>query len=70
MDMSFGNLFSQLIIGLLGMSFFMYGKKAQRLWPLLAGAAMCIYPFFVTNLWALWAVSLAVIVAVFLLRDR
>ena len=70
MDLSFNNLFSQLVIGLAGMSFFMYGKKAQRFWPLMAGVAMSVYPFFVANVMALWVITLGVLVALFCLRDR
>ena len=70
MDFSFSNIFAQLVIGLAGMSFFMYGKKAQRFWPLVAGGAMCVYPFFVTNVWALWGISVGIVVAVYMLREK
>jgi hypothetical protein len=69
-DFGFNNIFSQLIIGLLAMSLFMYGKKAQRLFPLLGGVAMGIYPFFIVNLWVLWGMTIGVMGLLFWLRNR
>ena len=70
MDFSSGYIFAQLMIGLGGASLFMYGKKAQRLWPLLGGIAMSIYPWFVTDVWLLWAIAIGICVVLYLLREK
>jgi len=70
MDFSLGYLLSSLMIGMAGMAFFLYGKKAQRFWPLLAGLAMSIYPFFVASVWALWGITAAVVAGVWFMRER
>jgi hypothetical protein len=69
-DFTFNNLFSSLVISLAGASFFMYGKKAQRPFPLMAGIAMSVYPFFVVNVLALWIITAGVLAALFCLRQR
>ncbi len=70
MDLNFDNIYSQLLISCLGMAFFMFGKKTQSLKPMLAGVAMSIYPFFVNNVWLLWAVTIAVMAGCFVLREQ
>lgn len=62
--MDFGNpiaLFSGLVIGMVGFVLFMYGKKQQEPRPLVAGAVLCVYPYFVASalvMWLLFAVVL------------
>ena len=70
MDFNFDNILSQLLISCAGMGFFMYGKKSQRLFPLLAGILMCAYPYFINNVWILWGVTVALIVALYILREH
>ena len=42
-------MLSQILVGLLtgsvGVGYFMYGKKRSRFVPMLAGAALCLYPY-------------------------
>ncbi len=71
--MNFGSassLFSSMLISCVGMGYFLYGKKAAKLWPLLAGIALCIYPFFVSSVWLMWVIAAGIIVAVYLLREK
>lgn len=58
--MDFGNpasLISGLVIGLIGMGLFMYGKKAQRLPHALAGLALCVFPYFVESIALSWLIT-------------
>ncbi len=48
------SLISGLIIGLLGMGIFIYGKKQSNLRCIGVGLAMCIFPYFITGLVAMW----------------
>ncbi len=65
-----GYLMSSLLISCAGMGFFMYGRRASRLWPLSAGLVLCIYPYFVSSLWLMWGIAAAIVVAVYLLREQ
>ena len=47
-------LLSGLLTGLLGMSILIYGKKQTNLAAIGIGLAMCIFPYFITNLIAMW----------------
>ncbi|MCG6938742.1 MAG: hypothetical protein LJE83_11320 [Gammaproteobacteria bacterium] len=58
---------SQLIWGMLfgsiGLGYFIYGKKQRAAVPLVTGITLFIFPYFITNVYALVIVG-AVIVAV------
>ena len=41
-----------LVAGALGTAYFVYGKRRAHLSAMLAGAALCIYPYFVDG--AVW----------------
>jgi hypothetical protein len=68
MDMSFGALFSSLIISGLGAGLLMFGKKSSR--PIFAGVGllMCIYPYFITNPLILWPLTAALMIPLYTLR--
>jgi hypothetical protein len=60
-------LFVSLAIGAVGAGLFLYGKKQAR-WPILAcGLILCIYPYFVSNVWVMLGIALALIAALWLL---
>jgi hypothetical protein len=62
-------LFVSLAIGAVGTGLFLYGKKQAR-WPqLVCGVILCIYPYFVSNIWVMLGIALALIAALwFLIR--
>ena len=62
-------LFMGILTGGIGMAYFMYGKKKQSLAPMLAGAALCIYPYFVTDIWAICGIGLFLIAFPFIFRN-
>lgn len=57
---------STLIIGLfasaLGAGYFVYGKRQAKITPMVAGALLCVYPYFVDGV--LWLVLIGVALAV------
>jgi hypothetical protein len=69
MDLSFGSLFSNIIISCLGMALLMYGKKAQRPVPLFCGLAMCIYPYFIPSVLVMWIITLALLYPIWHFRN-
>jgi hypothetical protein len=42
-----------LIFGSIGFAFFIYGKKQRAIVPLVAGIALCVFPYFVSNVYML-----------------
>ena len=39
-----------MLFGIIGLAFFVYGKKQAAVMPLVCGLALMIYPYFVSNL--------------------
>ena len=48
-----------LLTGAIGVGYFMYGKRQTKFVPLLAGMALCVYPYFVDS--ALWLVVIGAV---------
>jgi hypothetical protein len=55
-------LLLSLAIGCVGVACFVYGKRQGRFPQMLAGAALSIYPYFVSNLVVMAAIAVAVMV--------
>jgi hypothetical protein len=55
------SLLSGLFIGLVGMGFFMYGKKAGSFRGIIAGIVLSVIPMVVSVVWAEWAAAAACI---------
>lgn len=50
-------LISSILIGVIGMGLFVYGKKQQSLPPLLAGVMLCVFPYFVASVMLMWLIT-------------
>jgi multisubunit Na+/H+ antiporter MnhC subunit len=57
-----------LVTGTVGIAYFVYGKRQQRFVPLLAGIALCAYPYFVDNLIAALVIGAVLLVLPWVLR--
>jgi len=55
------------IIGVIGMGYFIYGKKVSNFYILISGIVMMIYPYFVGNIFVSIAVGIALIILPFYL---
>jgi hypothetical protein len=64
-----GSIFVSVLAGSVGMGYFLYGKRQGRAWPMISGAALCIYPWFVDRIWLLVVVGIGLAALPFLL-DR
>jgi hypothetical protein len=56
--MSFAYLFGAFVFGSIGMAGFIYGKKSGLINPMLFGAGLMAYPYFVTSPWLLYGIGL------------
>jgi hypothetical protein len=66
MEFATGALLLSLLIGAFGTGLFIYGKKQQR-WPqLVGGIALSLYPYFISNLWLMGGIAVAIVVGVWI----
>lgn len=56
-----GTLVAGIFFGIIGSGYFMYGRKAQNPVALLAGVALCVFPYFVDGLW--WTLLIGTMLA-------
>ena len=49
------------LFSLIGMAAFMYGRRQRRMTPTLAGAALALYPYFVSNTVALVGIGVLLV---------
>ncbi|MGC3989170.1 MAG: hypothetical protein QM796_05710 [Chthoniobacteraceae bacterium] len=58
-----------MVVGCIGMGYFIYGKKQHRYVPLFAGIGLSFYPLFVSNFLAQVVIGVALIAAPFIIRE-
>ena len=54
------------IAGVFGAAYFVYGKKQAKMSAMLAGVALCVYPYFIENVWLDILVGAALLAVPFL----
>ena len=64
MDLSSGGLFLSLAIGTVGAGLFIYGKKQHRLPQMIGGLLLSFYPYFISNLWLMAGIAIAIVAGV------
>ncbi len=69
MNISFGQLMLGMVFGTIGMGLFMFGKRAERLPHLAAGLVLMVFPYFVSNMWALALIGATVTAAPFVMGE-
>lgn len=60
------NLFLGIVAGIVGVAYFVYGKRQQRIGFLAAGVGLCAYPYLVDGTLLLILIGLALLAAPFL----
>jgi hypothetical protein len=60
-------LFIGLMAGVIGVAYFIYGKKNQRLAPMVAGVLLCVYPWIFDSVVWLLLVGAALVAAPFVI---
>ena len=58
-----------VLFGTIGAGYFIYGKRQQRLIPLIAGIGLCIFPYFIPNSYAMVIVGAILTAAPWFLRE-
>jgi hypothetical protein len=57
-----------LLFGSLGLGFFVYGKKQKAVVPMACGIGLMVYPYFISNTYALVAIGCVLTVVPYFLR--
>ena len=57
-----------LLYGSIGMGYFVYGKRQQRVVALLSGIGLIIFPYFVSNIWLSIAIGVALMALPYFFR--
>jgi len=52
----------------IGAGYFVYGKKQRQVVPLLTGIALCVYPYFMSNGYAMVVVGIILTAVPWLIR--
>ena len=60
-------LFVGILAGVLGMSYFIYGKRQERISFLAAGVGLCVYPYLIDGLVLQILIGLGLAAAPFLI---
>lgn len=68
MDLDHPGVFlSSMLIGVIGMGVFIYGKKSGDFKSLAIGLLMCVFPYFVHSLLVMWLATAACFGGMFVL---
>ena len=57
MNFTFASLFGSLLFSTIGMVALGYGKRNGSANPMMFGAALMLYPYFVTQTWLLYGIG-------------
>jgi hypothetical protein len=57
-----------VILGSIGLGFFIYGKKQKAIVPLISGTGLMVFPYFVSNVFILVATGVVFVALPFLLK--
>jgi len=64
----FGSLMWGMLFGSFGMGYFVYGKKQQKIVPLISGIILCVFPYFIQNTGLLILIGGILIVLPFVIK--
>jgi hypothetical protein len=57
-----------LLFGSIGSGYFIYGRKRSNIIALLAGLALCVFPYFVSSGWLMMIIGVVLVAIPFFVR--
>ena len=57
-----------LLFGAIGAGFFIYGRKQKAIVPLCVGIALCVFPYFIADVYALVVVGMVLLAIPYFVR--
>jgi len=58
----------EVLFGSVGLGFFVYGKKQQRVMPLISGISLMVFPYFVSNPYTVFGIGLTLMALPYFFR--
>jgi hypothetical protein len=55
------SLLISFVVSSIGFVAFMYGRKQKRLPQMVAGVALMVYPYFISNIWIMIGIAVAIL---------
>ena len=68
-DFNLGKMLAYFLFSSIGFVAFSYGKKQSNPKPLVVGLILMIYPYFISNLWAIYGVGFLLCAGLYFFRD-
>jgi hypothetical protein len=62
-------LFASMLFGAVGLGAFVYGKKLALWKPMVIGAVLMAYPYFMDRTWLIYLVGCALCLGLYLFRE-
>jgi hypothetical protein len=57
------------ILGTIGIAYIVYGRKQLNLVAIIAGIGLCVFPYFVSNVWVTIALAIGLVILPFVIPD-
>ena len=57
-----------MVFGSIGAGFFIYGRKQKAIVPLCVGITLCVFPYFIANVYALVLVGVVLMAIPYFIR--
>jgi hypothetical protein len=57
-----------MLFGAIGFGYFLYGKKQKAIIPLCVGIVLCVFPYFIANVYVLVLVGLVLMAIPYFVR--
>jgi hypothetical protein len=57
-----------MLFGAIGFGYFLYGKKQKAMIPLCVGIVLCVFPYFIDNVYVVVCVGVTLIVIPYFVR--
>lgn len=57
-----------LLFGSIGVGFFIYGRKQKAIVPLCVGIALCLFPYFIANVYVLVLIGVVLMAIPYFVR--
>ncbi len=67
--LTFANLFGSLMFGAVGLGAFIYGKKTTNWRPMVIGAGLMAYPYFIASTALMYVIGLALCASLYVFRE-
>ena len=57
-----------VLFGSIGLGFFIYGRKQRAVVPFLSGVALCVFPYFVSNVYMMVVIGVVFVALPYFIR--